>query len=147
MWVEGMSKNVVVDASVALSWLLPGEETNNTLSLRDYAAASSDVNLFVPPIFWYEIANVLWVAVKREQITQPQAIDGIKALQEFHFYMSITDPIDNISISFTQDIAVYDAAYLNWRQRMSSPTFANKSLHPISRRPPLLPADRISTTE
>ena len=107
-----MSNNVVVDASVALSWLLPGEETNRALSLRDYAAANSDVNLFVPPIFWYEIANVLWVAVKREQITQSQAINGIKALQEFHFYMAIADPIDNISILFTQDIAVYHTAYI-----------------------------------
>lgn len=108
-----MSNSVVVDASVALTWLLPGEETNSTLSLRDYAAANSDVNLFVPPIFWYEIANVLWGAFKRERITQPQAIDGIKALKEFHFYIFLTDPIDNISISFSQDIAVYDAAYLN----------------------------------
>lgn len=108
-----MSKNVVVDASVALSWLLPGEETKHTLSLRDYAAANSEVSLYVPPIFWDEIANVLWVAVKRERITQPQAIDGIKALQEFQFHIRMTDPVDNIAISFTQDISVYDAAYLN----------------------------------
>lgn len=108
-----MSNNVVVDASVALSWLIPGEKTNSTLSLRDYAAVNSDVNLFVPTIFWCEIANVLWVAVKRKRITQPQAIDGIKALQEFHFSIFLTDPIDNISISFSQDIAVYDAAYLS----------------------------------
>ncbi len=108
-----MNKNVVVDASVALSWLLPGEETSSTLSLRDYAAANSDVNLFVPPIFWYEVANVLWVAVNRDRMTQSQAIDGIKALQEFHFYLAITDPVENISISFAQDIAVYDAAYIN----------------------------------
>lgn len=51
--------------------------------------------------------------MNRERITQSQAIDGIKALQEFHFYTIISDPIDNISISFAQDIAVYNAAYLN----------------------------------
>jgi predicted nucleic acid-binding protein len=73
-----MSEIVVVDASVALSWLLPGEETNKTLLLRDYAVANSDIKLLVPPIFWYEVANVLWVAVKKERIAQSEAMEGLK---------------------------------------------------------------------
>ncbi len=107
-----MSKIVVVDASVALSWLLPGEETNKTLLLRDYAVEDSDVKLLVPPIFWYELANVLWVAVKRERIVQLDALKALEALLDFQIDIAVTDPNTNISISFAQDIAVYDAAYL-----------------------------------
>jgi predicted nucleic acid-binding protein len=108
-----MSDIVVVDASVALSWLLPGEQTNKTLFLRDYAAANSNVKLLVPTVFWYEVANVLWVAVRRGKIVQSDAIEGLKALLDFQFDIAVTDPTENISISFAQDIAVYDAAYLS----------------------------------
>jgi|GEM_PF-2936385 hypothetical protein len=54
-----MSGIFVVDVSVALSWLLPGEDTIRTLPLRDHAVESNRVELFVPPIFWSEVAIVL----------------------------------------------------------------------------------------
>jgi len=47
----------VLDASVALSWLLPGEETQRTLPLRDHAAKNPQLELAVPPIFWYEVED------------------------------------------------------------------------------------------
>jgi predicted nucleic acid-binding protein len=115
-----MSEIIVVDASVALSWLLPGEETNKTLLLRDYAVANSDIKLLVPPIFWYEVANVLWVAVKKERIVQSDAMEGLKALLDFKFDIAASDPTVNISISFTQDIAVYDSAYLSVAQNYNA---------------------------
>ncbi|NMA92267.1 MAG: type II toxin-antitoxin system VapC family toxin, partial [Firmicutes bacterium] len=61
--------SVVVDASVALSWILPGEGAALCLSLRDSAAANPKARLFVPPDFWYEVANTLWVAACRERLT------------------------------------------------------------------------------
>jgi predicted nucleic acid-binding protein len=99
-----------------LSWLLPGEETNKTLLLRDYAVAKSDIKLLVPPIFWYEVANVLWVAVKRKRIAQSEAIEGLKALLDFKFDIAVSDPTVNIAISYAQDISVYDSAYVSVAQ-------------------------------
>lgn len=107
-----MSDMVVVDASVALSWLLPGEETDKTLLLRDYAAKNSHVKLLVPPIFWYEVANVLWVAVRRERILQSEAMDALETLLDFQFDVAVTGPTAAISIAFAQDITVYDSSYL-----------------------------------
>ncbi len=108
-----MNSTVVIDASVALSWILPGEETNKTILLRDYAVENGDAKLLVPTIFWYEVANVLWVAVKRERIVQSEAIEGLKALLDFRIDTTVTDPTVMLSISFAQDIAVYDSAYLS----------------------------------
>jgi predicted nucleic acid-binding protein len=107
-----MSDMVVVDASVALSWLLPGEESSKTLLLRDYAAKNSHVKLLVPPIFWYEVANVLWVAARRERILQSEAMEALETLLDFQFDVVVTGPTDAISIAFAQNIAVYDSAYL-----------------------------------
>ena len=111
-----MSKNVVVDASVALSWLLPGEETEKTLQLRHRAITNTKLRLLVPPIFWYEVANVLWVAAKRQRILPSDAMAGLRALLDFHFEIAVTDPTDSISISFTHNIAVYDSSYLSVAQ-------------------------------
>ncbi len=46
---------MVVDASVALSFILPGEGAVLCLSLRDSAAANPEIRLFVPPNFWYRL--------------------------------------------------------------------------------------------
>lgn len=108
-----ISNRFVVDASVALSWLLPGEDTNQTLLLRDYAVKNSRVELFVPPIFWYEVANVLWVAAKRERITQTEARKALEALSDFQLDVWVADPVDSLSIAFNQNLAVYDSAYLS----------------------------------
>ncbi|MCW3488597.1 type II toxin-antitoxin system VapC family toxin [Dethiobacter alkaliphilus] len=111
-----MSNVVVVDASVALSWLLPGEETDKTLTLRNQAVKDRAVKLLVPPIFWYEVANVLWVAVKRGRVVKSMAMEALNALLDFQFDIAVTDPAVNISISFDQNIAVYDSAYLSVAQ-------------------------------
>ena len=108
-----MNSTVIVDASVALSWILPGEKTNKTILLRDYAVENGDVKLLVPTIFWYEVANVLWVAVKRKRIVQSEAIEGLRALLDFRIDTAATDPTVIISISFAQNVAVYDSAYLS----------------------------------
>jgi len=108
-----MNSTVIVDASVALSWILPGEKTNKTILLRDYAVENGDVKLLVPTIFWYEVANVLWGAVKRKRIVQSEAIEGLRALLDFRIDTAATDPTVIISISFAQNVAVYDSAYLS----------------------------------
>jgi predicted nucleic acid-binding protein len=107
-----MDGNVVVDASVALSWLLPGEDTSDTLLLRDYAVEDKQVKLFVPPIFWYEVANVLWVAAKRERITKSLALEALESLLDFQFDVCNIDPAESLSVAFNYNLAVYDSAYL-----------------------------------
>lgn len=108
-----MNSRFVIDASVALSWLLPGEDTNQTLLLRDHAVNNSHIELFVPPIFWYEVANVLWVATKRERISQTEATKALEALLDFQIDVWTPEPVDSLSIAFNQNLAVYDTAYLS----------------------------------
>jgi len=106
-------RSFVVDTSVALSWLLPGEDTHRTLPLRDYAVENPQVELLIPPTFWYEVANVLWVAVRRNRIIQSAAIEALKSLLEFRLDVWVADPVTSLSLSFDQNLAVYDSAYLS----------------------------------
>lgn len=105
--------SVVVDASVALSWLLPGEETPLCLSLRDRAVDNPEIELFVPPNFWYEVANTLWVAVRRERLTQSMAMAALESLIEFQFTVWTVEPAACLALSFQQNLSVYDSAYLS----------------------------------
>ncbi len=112
--------SVVVDASVALSWILPGEGAVLCLSLRDSAAANPEIRLFVPPNFWYEVANTLWVAACRERLTQATATAALDTLVEFQFTVWPVEPAVCLALSFQQGLAVYDSAYLSLALEHSS---------------------------
>lgn len=102
-----------MDASVALSWLLPGENAPKSLLLRDSAVEDASIRLFVPPHFWYEVANVLWVATRRKRMATDMAVKALESLIEFKFITWNVGPQASLSISIQQNLAVYDSAYLN----------------------------------
>jgi len=78
-----LTESVVVDASVDLSWVPPGEDTHDVIKLRDRAADKPGMLLLVPPTFWYEVANALWVATRRQRIAPGVAAETLSALRDF----------------------------------------------------------------
>jgi len=103
----------VIDASVALSWVLPSEDTNQALSLRRYALDNPEVLLLVPPNFWYEVANVLWVAIRRKRLNRQDAMNALELLVSFEFMVWGADPKNCLKLSIAHDLAAYDTAYLD----------------------------------
>ncbi len=104
---------MVVDASVALAWVLPGEDTKNALVLRDKAATNLQPMLLIPPTFWFEVANTLRVAIRLNRINKRNAMKALELLQDFEFTVCPVDPASCLNLSITHDLAVYDSAYLN----------------------------------
>ncbi|NLA25854.1 MAG: type II toxin-antitoxin system VapC family toxin [Firmicutes bacterium] len=104
--------SVVIDASVALSWILPTEGTPSSLTLRDKLVDSAGMDLLVPPHYWYEVANTLWVAVRRERITRAAAIEMLDSLLEFHLIVWPIEAALCLDLSLQLGLAVYDSAYL-----------------------------------
>lgn len=107
-----MSQGVITDASVALSWVLPGEASERTLSLRDRAVRELSLRLLVPPLFWCEVPNALWVAVNRGRLDQHQATAALETLLDFRFEVHMPDPIGCLSTALRHSITAYDASYL-----------------------------------
>lgn len=102
-----------MDASIALAWVLADEEANAALRLRDLAVTNPRMALFTPPNFWFEVANVLWVAAeRRNRLSKADAMTALVALDEFDIHTWMTDPKRCLALSFEYDLAVYDAAYL-----------------------------------
>ncbi len=107
-----MIKGAVLDASVALSWVLPGEDTGLTLPLKKYASSQPQFELFVTAFFYYEVANALWVVQRRKRISQDTAKESLQAIIDFNLSTVMIGPAKCLELSFQKDLAVYDAAYL-----------------------------------
>ena len=64
---------IVLDASVAISWCFPGDPTENTSYARRILNELTVNDAIVPEIWAFEIANSLFVShSRRKKITQPQ---------------------------------------------------------------------------
>lgn len=111
MTVDEATDHAVADASIALAWVLPGEGFDVALRLRSQAIERPLV-LLCPPTFWYEVANALWVAIRRGRLTYDDAHRALNALQDFEFEPHDVYAASCLSLSAEYGLAVYDAAYV-----------------------------------
>jgi predicted nucleic acid-binding protein len=104
----------VIDASVALKWILRDEEaTLQADALLDDLLAGR-LSLFAPTIFDYEITNALKVAVIQERLS---ASEAELALDKFRLYLiERVDflPLQNVTfeLALKYQRSAYDSAYL-----------------------------------
>ena len=112
----------VLDSSVALAWVLPGEGSDATEALLDEIAATGAA---VPSLWPLETANVLLYAEKARRITRderrrslttlaalPIRIDPDTAAQAFGSTLSLAE---------SHGLTLYDASYLELALRLALP--------------------------
>ena len=107
---------VVLDASVALSWLIPDERNAESERLLE---SSYLQRIFVPSIWSYEIANGLLFAQKANRIDDKNigaAYDLLRAVGIES--MNVKDDVFQLIPSLKEaavkyDLTVYDSAYLS----------------------------------
>ena len=104
---------VVVDASVAVKWVLDEEGTREALALWDRWQADRE-RVVAPPIFRAEVANTLRQVVRRGFVTASDADELLDTLLEI---VAIEEPTAlyarSLRMAHEFDLgAVYDALYL-----------------------------------
>jgi predicted nucleic acid-binding protein len=109
-------KSFVLDASVAAKWMLPakGELLRaEAFRLLD-AYEASEVNLFVPDIFWPECGNILWKAVRQRRIARSDAELAILLMlqRKIPTIASTELLVTATSIAFNFGRSVYDSLYV-----------------------------------
>ncbi len=110
---------VVLDASVALAWALPDENSEVAESLL---ATKEDEMIFcVPPLWWYEVTNALLVAVRRKRLKDD---DRIKIIELYESLPIFTDTEINektmgriFVTANVYNLTAYDASYLELAKR------------------------------
>jgi len=108
-------KNLVLDASVAVKWVLPTQETLTTESLQLLKRyADGEINFIVPDLFWAEVGNVLWKGVRQRRWPQAVAEGGVSELGDRAFFTvsSLTLLPEALKIALAYDRSVYDCLYV-----------------------------------
>lgn len=107
---------LVVDASVAGNWFLPGRgETlvDHAFRLFDQYAAG-EIRFLVPDLFWAELGNLFWKAVRQERWRRPSAEAALTALQERKLPTVSSAVLLGLAfrIAIAFDRTVYDSLYI-----------------------------------
>jgi len=114
---------LVLDASIALSWFLPGELTDKTQEVRKLLEGG--IRASVPSIWALEVANALLIAERRKRISQADSAAAWAALQtlplETDEESSRRAASNALALARQQLLSVYDATYLELAMRRGAP--------------------------
>ena len=106
----------VVDASVAGKWLLParGEALVAEAFRLLERWETGEVRLIVPDLFWAELGNLLWKAVRQGRAAKAAAQAALGSLQDRK--LPTVASLDLIDLAFrianAFDRSVYDSLYV-----------------------------------
>jgi len=109
-------KTVVVDASVAAKWFLPSHEESLTREAARLLEVfvETQIRFIEPDLFWAELANLFWKAVRQQRWRREAAEAALKAMLERDFptvsSRSLLEEAHAIASEF--DRSVYDALYV-----------------------------------
>lgn len=110
---------IVLDSSVALAWALPDEASSRADRLL--AGAGRGSVFWVPALWWYEVANALTVAQRRQRLAEA---DRVRIIELYGMLPIQTDSALDVNTMWRLNalaeeyaLSAYDAAYLELAQR------------------------------
>jgi len=108
--------SIVLDASVAVKWCLPVANESLLSEAQQMLDAHSrgELDFLVPDLFWAELGNVLWKAVRIGRTSRSHAMSGLASIRDLNIPTSPS--IDllqlGLEIAFAHDRTVYDSLYV-----------------------------------
>jgi predicted nucleic acid-binding protein len=101
---------LVIDANVAIKWVLPEAFSETALSILD----DEQNELLVPDFFFSEITNILWKRIQRKELSLEKAKEGLESIRQVDFkifssYDLVTQALE-LSVQLKQ--SVYDCIYV-----------------------------------
>jgi predicted nucleic acid-binding protein len=109
----------VLDASVCAIWALSDE----IHPLADVTIEHLEQeNALVPPLWWFEIRNVLMISERRKRLTVEASDAFLKQLEEFPIWID-PERDEEAILRFARNyqLSIYDAAYLDVAHRNRLP--------------------------
>lgn len=113
---------LVLDASMALSWLLRDESNAraDAVLVRLEAAPAH-----APQVWPLEVANALWVAERRGRIQESQVRQGLEDILALPVSVEMSEPArvfrEILPLARRHGLSVYDATYLDLAARLGLP--------------------------
>ena len=115
----------VIDAGIALSWVLPDETTAQPAAEVLAAFRAGEVRLLAPSRWEYEVGNVLRLAVTRGRIGEIDGAEALRSLLELGVDLAPFAPLAEPAweLSLAHQLTIYDAAYLALAQENACPLY------------------------
>lgn len=114
--------SLVLDASVTLAWILPGERTPAIEAVLETVVSSGAV---VPELWRIEVANILLVSVRRSRITHAYRDESLEDLNDLAITIDNETSLhawsDTLAFADKHSLTLYDAAYLELAHRLELP--------------------------
>ena len=113
----------VVDTSVVIAWFIKDQSTAYTNRLRERTRREA---LHAPAVLPLEIVNAVWQLQKRRRLSEHQ-VDEIIAKSTRLKINIHTEPVPMqslLTVSRHQDLAAYDASFIELAQRLGLPLAA-----------------------
>jgi predicted nucleic acid-binding protein len=99
----------VVDASVALKWVLPEDHSESAARLL-----VEGLELWAPDLVWSELGNILWKKWRREEIPGERVPTFLRVLQSFPVQIHPSEELLDEAWAIARDFhrSFYDSLYL-----------------------------------
>lgn len=120
--MAAVAKPIVIDASVALAWLLPDEHTSLAANTLYERATKGEVSFTAPQLLLYEVLNGLRSAIIQKRLPTkllPQAVAQFLQL-DIAIHPQTDTSLDIVNQALKLNISVYDAAYSTLAQTLST---------------------------
>lgn len=116
---------IVIDASVIAKWFLPDEqETEIALKIKEDFVQGS-ISIALPSLVFYEINNLLNLAVVRLRVSGEKAVDIYRDFLELDFETYFTKELlkSTLENALAYKISSYDASYIALTEMIKAPFF------------------------
>ncbi|BAJ50414.1 conserved hypothetical protein [Candidatus Caldarchaeum subterraneum] len=116
---EGKEIKLVIDASVAVKWFIPGEPWEEEARVLKNSIALDRVKAYAPTLIIYELASVISKAVKNSVLTLEDGVSALKSIGALGINMVPVlwnEASEVLEIAVTSGLTIYDSAYL-WLSR------------------------------
>ena len=108
--------SVVVDASVAVKWCLPAQREEFVAQAEELldSCRRSEVRFLVPDLFWLELANALWKAVRKGVISPDNATSALSLVHDLDIATvpSLEFVPHALELAMSLGRTVYDSLYV-----------------------------------
>lgn len=108
--------SVVVDASVAVKWCLPLQREELIVQAEELLVSvrRDEIQFLVPDLFWVELANAMWKAVRRAEISADNAAAAISFVRDLG--IATVPSFDLVPLALNLAVmygrTVYDSLYV-----------------------------------
>ncbi|MBS7635628.1 type II toxin-antitoxin system VapC family toxin [Candidatus Bathyarchaeota archaeon] len=120
---QGAKPKIVVDASVVVKWIIPGEPWEEQARAVGEKIVSGEVEAYAPHILSYEVASAILKSILIGAIKSSDGIEALEALESLGISVQTTewgDLKEILRLAVATKLTIYDSAYLHLTKKIGA---------------------------